>query len=401
MADEQQNKLSHDDIKALMHNPDAQTKVRVIEKLSQQYNNEDFTDAQIQLAEQIFRLLLKQAEIEVRKALAENLMSSVVAPHDVVLSLAKDVEEVALPVLEFSEVLSDEDLVQIIASSEKVSSQVAIANRRQVSENISSALVQTHNEDVVSNLFNNDGARISEESYTEAVDTFADSEHIVESLVTRGELPKNVIEQMTNKVSAEIQKKLEKKYEHSFESINNVFKESGKLAAARFLQFPKIDKRLIEIIGKLEESEELDNLLHPSHGALTHLLNGVEQLSAFSPLAALTTGSMTFFAITLARFTGVPIANVRKLASDPKIGLKALYERAQLPSKMFDATVFVIGIISLMDQEHEEKGTPKAKDAPHLMAKHILQQSKGRRIPNLSHFVSMIRRYIETPQSEW
>ncbi len=54
------------------------------------------------MAEQIFRIMVKDAEVRVREALAINLKENPNVPHDVAVTLAKDVDQVALPVLRFS-----------------------------------------------------------------------------------------------------------------------------------------------------------------------------------------------------------------------------------------------------------------------------------------------------------
>ena len=107
--------------------------------------------------------MVKDAEVRVREALAMHLKESFAPPRGVTLSLARDVNSVALPVLEHSAVLTDEDLIQIVRSegSEKL---VAIAGRATVSEAVSSALVETDDEDVVSTLVANEGAEIPEAS---------------------------------------------------------------------------------------------------------------------------------------------------------------------------------------------------------------------------------------------
>lgn len=395
------DKLSHEDIKALMDNPTAEVKIRVIEKLSGQYNSKDFSEAQIRLAEQIFRLLLKQAEIEVRKALAENLMYSKAVPHDVVLSLARDVEEVSTPVLEFSEVLTENDLVEIIKSTEKVACHLAVSRRNNVPEKVSDALIDTKNADVVDSLIQNDNARISKKGFEKVVENFSSSEKIVDSMITRGSIPNTIIEQMTVKVSKAIQQKLEKKYKNNFKEINNFFQESGEVAALRFMSMQTVDKDLVELVDQLEKENRLLGSLHPINGQLTQLLDGIEQLGQLTPLSALAVGHLTLFEISLSRLTGVPYENIKKLVADKDAGFEALYHRAQLPTKLFDAVHFIVGVIQQMEKDHLYKGTARAKDSLHLMAKKIMTDSQGKKIPNLAHFISVIRHHIERSQGEW
>jgi len=395
------NRLTQEDIKALVENPNVDNKIKIIQKLSGQYNTSDFTEAQVGLAEEIFRSLISHAEVEVKKVLSENLMTSKNVPKDVVVSLAKDVEEVALPVLEFSEILGDEDLIDIIKSTESEAGQIAIANRGDISEQVSAALVETESESVVDSLMQNENAQISEKSYEKVVTSFPKSEAIVESMITIGTLPANIIERMVYTVSTAIQKKLERKYENSFKEINNFFEESGEVAASKFIGMQVIDRELVDLVNNLEKDNKLIESLHPVHGRLSQLLDGLEQVGKITPLSALAMGHLVLFAITLSRLTSVPYSNVKKLLSDRQGGLKALYERAELPPKMFDAVQFVAGIIDRMDREHKEKRGPQASDDLYLLMKNVVNESKGSNIRNLSHFVSMIQHHIKEYQENW
>src|SRR3546814_395456 len=88
--------------------------------------------------EQTLELLARDQATRVRQILAEALKSVAGAPPAVIRQLARDAEDVvACPVLEFSPLLSDEDLLEIIASSGLSSRLCAIARRSSLGETIS------------------------------------------------------------------------------------------------------------------------------------------------------------------------------------------------------------------------------------------------------------------------
>lgn len=153
------DKLSKKDIELLTKEGSSEDKSKVIEKISSQYGKGGFSDSETSLAEEVFRLLLKYSEIGVRKSIAENLMNVDYIPRDILLSLAKDIEDVSQPILEFSDLLTDDDLLDIISSTENPSAQVSIASRASLSEQVSGALVDTKRDEVVENLLNNSGAK--------------------------------------------------------------------------------------------------------------------------------------------------------------------------------------------------------------------------------------------------
>src|SRR6185369_5445361 len=92
------------------------------------------------LAVEIFRIMVQDAELRVRLTLSEQLKQCADLPRDVARTLANDVEQVAMPVLEFSTVLTDADLIEIIDSLSRAK-QRAIARRQAVSTAVSAALV--------------------------------------------------------------------------------------------------------------------------------------------------------------------------------------------------------------------------------------------------------------------
>src|SRR3546814_5986557 len=91
--------------------------------------------------------------------------SSDVCSSDLIQRLARDAEDVvACPVLEFSPLLSEEDLLEIIASAGLSSRLCAISRRRNLGEAISDAIVQRNDREAVSELLANGSAQIREET---------------------------------------------------------------------------------------------------------------------------------------------------------------------------------------------------------------------------------------------
>ncbi|HLO75939.1 MAG TPA: hypothetical protein VK196_05730, partial [Magnetospirillum sp.] len=109
-----EQKLREEDVARLLANPSADTRVEIAGKIAEQHSA--LSKSQRKLAEDIFRLMVKDAEVRVRQALSRQLKENPLVPHDVAISLARDVDAVALPMLQFSEVLTDEDLIEIVKS---------------------------------------------------------------------------------------------------------------------------------------------------------------------------------------------------------------------------------------------------------------------------------------------
>ena len=120
---------------------------------------------------QVLNLLARDQLPRVRRALAEALKALPDAPHDIVLTLAMDTEaSVAAPVLEFSPVLTDEDLQAVINASPMTAQLTAISRRINVGEEVSNAIVGSGNVDAITALLKNASAQIREETLDAIVD---------------------------------------------------------------------------------------------------------------------------------------------------------------------------------------------------------------------------------------
>ena len=97
--------------------------------------------------------LARDATVRVRAILAEEIKYLDCIPRDIVLRLAQDLETVvSAPILEYSPLLSDADLIEIIACGQVQEVLVAIASRKPVNEPVSARLVQSLNVPAVAAL---------------------------------------------------------------------------------------------------------------------------------------------------------------------------------------------------------------------------------------------------------
>jgi uncharacterized protein (DUF2336 family) len=114
----------------------------------------------------------------VRQILAEEIKHSSNVPHHIVCMLAQDVEKVAcVPIIEYSPLLGDDDLIEIIAMSKVDGVLEAIARRQEVSERVSDAVVATLDIPAVAALLANPNAHIREQ----ALDTIIENADAIEA----------------------------------------------------------------------------------------------------------------------------------------------------------------------------------------------------------------------------
>ncbi len=101
----------------------------------------------------------------VRQILAEELKASATIPRNIAIKLATDqVLSVCAPILEYSPLLSDTDLKEIIAATTLSGALEAIAKRNELSGDVCDAIANTLEIPAVSALLANENAQIREET---------------------------------------------------------------------------------------------------------------------------------------------------------------------------------------------------------------------------------------------
>jgi len=106
--------LSQADVLRLLADPTPETRIELASKVSGDYGTEGLSEQERVIAGEVLKILVADVEVRVREALSSNLKEFPGLDHDIALSLANDVDTVALPMLQFSTVLADADLIEIV-----------------------------------------------------------------------------------------------------------------------------------------------------------------------------------------------------------------------------------------------------------------------------------------------
>ncbi|MDX2103196.1 MAG: DUF2336 domain-containing protein [Alphaproteobacteria bacterium] len=162
-------------------------------------------DAASRLTVQVVETLARDALTQIRRVVAEAIKANPAAPPHVVQALARDREiSVAAPVLEFSPVLSDEDLLEIIASTPIQGAIAAIARRAGLGGDVSHAVVDTGDVPAIAALLNNQTAQIREETLDLIVDRAPGMQAWHAPLARRRGLPQRAARRIAEFVAREL-----------------------------------------------------------------------------------------------------------------------------------------------------------------------------------------------------
>jgi uncharacterized protein (DUF2336 family) len=247
------------------------------------------TDRERALMTEILRQLINDVESSVRRALAEKLAGQKDAPRDLVLALANDEIVVAQAILMHSEILRDEELIEVI-HHRTLEHQLAVAMRKSVSETVSDALVNGGNVDVIAALLENHGARISAETMEYLVEQSQRVDTYQNPLLRRPELDPELARRMLWWVSAALRQHILDKFPIKPSDFDDALEASANdLAAAPMLPASRKSEHLVDSLSQIETIEP-------------HLL--VETLRQ---------GEIALFEAMLAKLTGIKPMVIRRL----------------------------------------------------------------------------------------
>ena len=121
------------------------------------------------LVERVFITLMAQAERDIRKRLSEKLAETSWAPPALITLLALDEIEIAEPIIAFSPVLGEADLIRILVEA-RLDHHVAVARRPGLTAGVVDAILKAADPAVLTALVSNDAAELSESALNALVD---------------------------------------------------------------------------------------------------------------------------------------------------------------------------------------------------------------------------------------
>jgi len=358
--------ITRDDIDLLVREPSATVRVRITEKIASGYNTGLFTEGETKLANEIFRLLLKDTESKVRMTMAHHLKSNLQVPHDVVWALANDHHEVAVSVLEHSNVLTEEDLIAIVKATREHPKLMAVARRNSISKELTHALVEKRDAELTKALLNNGGAALGETTMESVLEEFSRDNTVLEELVLRGGLPYAFAEKLFATVSDSLKKHLTRKYRLSKQVVDETASAARETAVLQFISPWMSQHDINQMIDQMHKNQRLtDSVI----------------------IRSLCIGDLRFFEAAIAKRVGIPSSNARILILDPgPLGFKALYGSCGLPQNFYEAIRTMLQL-ALAETEY---GSYRTTDFGARMVERITESGYDRTVPNMGTLLSMI-----------
>jgi uncharacterized protein (DUF2336 family) len=251
----------------------------------------------------------------VRQAMAQVFSRSAQAPAAIVRALAADQPSVALPILEFSPLLIDADLVDIVATGDDAV-QCAIARRIRLPAAVCAAIAEVGSAAAALELIENPHAELAAFSWDRIVERHGHLAAIRESMLVLDGLPAATRLALVAKLS---------------DTLQQFVVARGWLTTDRAQRAAsEACERSTVTVAARSRGDDM--------AALMRHLRATEQLTAGLILRALLSGNLELFEHALVELSGLPQARVAALlheCSGPSVN--ALLARAGLPASTYPA----------------------------------------------------------------
>lgn len=366
--------LTDEDIRTLVKGATPDERALAARKLCQSMDRAPLSDEDRALAADILRVMAADAAELVRKAIAETLRASTVVPRDVAVQLARDVESVCLPLLSFSPAFTDADLAEIVRLGGPVR-QVAIAKRPELTRVVTDSLAEHGGERAVAAACANPGADFAETGLSRVIDRFEASERVLAAVAYRNVLPLAITERLINLVTDRVRDHL-------------VTHHAVAPATALEIVTGAAEQATTDLVDQAGRTADV-------RGLVSHL-NGEKRLSASLLLRALAHGHMTFFEWGVAELAGVPHHRTWLMIHDAgPLGLRAIYERAGLPARLFPAFRAAVDTFHSMEFDGGSKDQQRFQDR---MLQRFMTQPEQASREDVDYLLARMDGKAETPR---
>lgn len=368
--------LAEEDILRLMRGETPEQRASVAHRLCRRIALDVLSDREKAFAEEIIGILAEDAADLVRRTLAVTLRASPILPREIALKLAADIEAIAIPVLQDSPVLSDEDLVELVLSV-SAAKQAAIASRDTLSITVTEVITENGSVEAVRALAANQGAEWTDKAFDDSIRRFGKDELVQAGLIKRDFIPTHIAEKLVSLVSGQL-----------FDILVNRHELPAQLAielAASARERATVD--LVEQAGRTNDLPRFVSQLN---------LNG--RLSNSLIMRALCCGQMRFVEYALAELSGVAHQRVWLMIHDAgPLGLQAVFDRAGLPRKMLPA--FKAAVTVFHETQHDGGRNDRARFRARMIER-VLTQFQAIPKEDLDYLLDKLDYYSEMAARE-
>jgi uncharacterized protein (DUF2336 family) len=322
--------LTDSDIRTLIKGPTEEDRAHAAHKICRCIEEGELSAEERTHAESIIAIMAEDAAVLVRRALSVALKNSSKLPREIANKLSRDVETIALPIILNSPMLSDADLVQIVRTCPPAK-QIAVASRETLSTTVTGAIAAFAVPDAVERALANDNAAFDAEGLEVTLDRFAGVSTITAKMVHRKVLPLEITEKLVSLVAGE-----------AFDYLVNNHELPPQIAID--LAMGARERVTIDIVEQAARQQDL--------GRFVQQLNLNGRLNPSLLMRGLCMGHVEFVEHAMAELAGLAHSRMWLLMHDSgPLGLKAAFDRAGLPPRLYPSFRAAIEIFHSIERE--------------------------------------------------
>ncbi|MCS6921952.1 MAG: DUF2336 domain-containing protein [Elioraea sp.] len=310
--------------------------------------------------------LVEDAAVSVRAAIADVVKDMPDAPRDLILRLAHDVEiPVCGPVLEFSPLLTTEDLLGLIDQPPNPDALAAIARRPHLNETVSDAIAATASSPAIVALLRNGSAQIREATLDSLIAQAADHVEWHEPLVRRPKLSPRAARALSAIVADHLVRALAERPDLDQATVEFLRRQTVKQIAWRGPEIPTHRSDRPQPAEAMAKAAELT-----TRGLLDDT----------TLLAAATRGEARLVAAMLARAASVPLAVVDRAATLRSAkGLVSLCWKGGFSPKVLEPVQALLGRLPPSGMlVAVDDGWPLSEDEMRWQLAFLMRESRAR-----------------------
>lgn len=237
----------------------------------------------------VLQLVAAEMQEGVLVELSEAFCDAPDAPVGLMRDLANRAFPIASPVLRKSTVLDDQTLLQVINYQGQAHIK-AVAQRQAISETVSAAVVKLGDDHAVDALIRNDSAKISRESMEVVVDRARQSEILHQGVVTRRDLPLDLLNEMYFVVAAGLREQiLERNASVDPATLDAALSKARSRMAASAGEMSQEARQAAAFVQVKKKAGALNGALLVSlyrEAKIVHFLHGLAELTHIDPATA-------------------------------------------------------------------------------------------------------------------
>ncbi len=301
------------EVSDLLETKNDNARIDIARRIGKILSVDDLPDVERKAAEVLARDLVADAVERVRRELSQAVAEARYLARDIAMKIAHDVDSIACPFLQVTEVFTDEDWQRLVLTI-SCGARIAAAERKSMSEGLALVLAEVGEAKVAEALVANGAAPMTSRICGTLMDRFDSKSQVLDKLAERGDLREEIVASLIVKASAAARKKLEASYE--LPNHTAVVAAEAEVAA---------------IVRLIRETPEI------RQGALAEQLRQRERLSHRLLLTALQEGLLYFFEAAMSSLASLTLRQVKSATREGGIdSLAKLLDTAKFPRAAYD-----------------------------------------------------------------